>query len=186
MRAFVAALVCAGLTGAAWAQSSPPPPPRPSGLVFHVAVTGAQPVVSLGMAQPAAAGALIRQRREMQADCTWALATDMTAPADSIVPLRDPAGLGGAEQFGDYYAQLFNALVTAKGATTTASQYMCVRRTMTTMAASLLQRRAEAGAGRQPAQGGAGTPVSRAPQTLPQGTPLAPPSSGPVSLNPDR
>ena len=149
MRAFILALalVSAGaLVDAAGAQSRPPPPPRPNGLVFHVAVAGtaATPVVSLGMAQPAAAGALIRQRREMRDDCTWSQATDLTAPADQLVPLRDPNDLGGAEQFGDYYAQLFAALVTAKGGAANAGQYACVRRTMTTLAASLLQRRAEA------------------------------------------
>jgi hypothetical protein len=143
MRALLFAAAFA-LAGSAHAQSAPPPQPRPQGLVFHVAgAGGTAPVVSLGMVAPGGTGpARISHRREMQADCTWSQAPDISAPVDSVVPLRDPSQFGGAEPFGNYYATLFNALATAKGSAPTPTQHTCVRRTMTTLAESLIQRRA--------------------------------------------
>jgi hypothetical protein len=145
----VFAAACA-FAGAAWAQTTTTtaataahPPPR--GLVFHVAATrGAAPTVSLGIVQQSSSGVALQGRREMQADCTWSEAGDLQVDPDSVVPLRDPAGLGGAEQFGDYYATLFNALATAGGAAPTPAQFACVRRTMATLGASLMRRGGQA------------------------------------------
>jgi hypothetical protein len=126
-------------------RSSPQPAQRQTvqarQLVFHVAAArGAAPSVSLGIVQ----GAMLRQRRLMQLNCTWAPAADLRVETSSVVPLQNPDSLGGAERFGVHYADLFSSLSASQGAVTTPEQRACVQRTMTRVGQSLMRRRADA------------------------------------------
>jgi hypothetical protein len=132
----------------AWSQAGPNgvlaggPEPRRSALALHVAGGAGQPIaVSLGLVERSATGAMMRQRREMQADCTWRQVSDIALAADDAMPLQNPSRLGGAERFGAYYARVFAALATSKGAAASAAQQGCVRQTMTRVAEGLLSRR---------------------------------------------
>jgi hypothetical protein len=136
-----AAAGLAAMSLPAAAQQPGPQENLPQGLVLHVAApAGETPRVSLGIVRRTAASIALQGRREMQSDCTWSPAGDLPVEADALVPLRDPAGLGGAEQFGDYYATLVNALATANGAASAPGQHACVQRTMTALGVSLLRR----------------------------------------------
>jgi hypothetical protein len=102
-------------------------------------------MVSLGLVDESASGAVLRQRRQMQPDCTWASASDLVVEARDVVPLQNPRQLGGAERFGAYYSTLFGALMTSWGSTPTPAQQGCVRQTMTEVGESLLRRQAAGG-----------------------------------------
>jgi hypothetical protein len=143
----LAVLASAGVASAQPAENAAtlagPPAPRRGGLVFHVSGGGGQPtVVSLGLVDENTGGAVLRQRRQMQPDCTWAKASDLVVEAQDVVPLQNPRRLGGAERFGAYYATLFGALTTSQGSAATATQQSCVRQTMTQVGESLLRRQA--------------------------------------------
>lgn len=93
--------------------------------------------LSIGTAQPVNEERLnIRARQELQADCTWAAAPDITVATESIVTLRDPAAVGGAEQFGTLYANTYTSLAGYQGGTPTPEYLACVRQRMTERAAA--------------------------------------------------
>ena len=155
MRSKSFAVAMAALAGPSlgWAQPAPDstlaggPESRRGGLVFHVSGGAGRPVAaSLGLVERSSAGAVLRQRRQMQSDCTWTEASDLAVDLDEVVLLQNPRRLGGAEQFGAYYATLFSALVTSKGAAATPTQQGCVRQTMTRIGEGLLRRQAAKGA----------------------------------------
>ncbi len=88
--------------------------------------------LSIGTAQPVSEERLnIRARQELQADCTWAAAPDITVATESIVTLRDPAAVGGTEQFGALYANTYTSLAGYQGGTPTPEYLACVRQRMT-------------------------------------------------------
>ena len=93
--------------------------------------------LSIGSAQPVSEERLtVRARQELQPDCTWAAASDITAPSESIVTLRDPAAVGGPERFGTLYATTYSALVAYQGGTPTPEDHGCVRQRMTERASA--------------------------------------------------
>jgi hypothetical protein len=88
--------------------------------------------LSVGTAQPVSEVRLtVRARMELQPDCTWAAAADITVPSESIVTSRDPAAVGGAERFGTLYATTYSSLVAYQGGSPNLEYHGCVRQRMT-------------------------------------------------------
>lgn len=99
--------------------------------VIHV---GGEPQLrlSIGTAQPVSEERLtIRSRMELQPDCTWVAAPDITVASESIVTLRDPTAVGGPEQFGALYATTYNSLAAYQGGAPSPEYLSCVRQRMT-------------------------------------------------------